>query len=321
MEARSRSPSRRISFGLQALGAKLSRTLSRDRGNDDKDADTRSISTTGSKDRSVSRGRDVYQSSGRGGAGNIRRASISRDARPTDGPDDFSVTRGREPAPGVRPTFSTGRGGAGNIRSPSRGPGSDLVEGDTGLSDAEVIRAYVAASADVPVSQTIDRSFIEQHSSGRGGAGNIFNSRSRSGSRGPTILTSPTSSTATPPRGRAPNSSPGTVTPPHTHLSPTRLTGRGGAGNFGFANTDGNERHTHIPLGPARSTGRGGAGNFGFAGADGSGVPEGISEYDEDEEKKRELSPVNKNVEKRRELSATLDGPGWSHEYDYFAIA
>ena len=30
--------------------------------------------------------------------GNIRPASLSRDARPADGPDDFSPTRGREPA-------------------------------------------------------------------------------------------------------------------------------------------------------------------------------------------------------------------------------
>ncbi|KAG6889185.1 hypothetical protein C0995_003096 [Termitomyces sp. Mi166 len=44
----------------------------------------------------------------------------------------------------------------------------DLVEGDTGLSNAEVIRAYVAAAADVP---TNDHSLIGQRSfSHRGGA-------------------------------------------------------------------------------------------------------------------------------------------------------
>jgi len=65
------------------------------------------------KDRSASRGREALvvsvseylspsftdqpQSSGRGGFGNIRQTSLSRDARPDSGPDDFSGTRGREP--------------------------------------------------------------------------------------------------------------------------------------------------------------------------------------------------------------------------------
>jgi hypothetical protein len=72
------------------------------------------------KDRSLSRGRDAFvsasrhligvlltsptpiqQSTGRGGLGNIRQASLSRDARPDSGPDDFSTTRGREPVQGV----------------------------------------------------------------------------------------------------------------------------------------------------------------------------------------------------------------------------
>jgi hypothetical protein len=68
-------------------------------------------------DRSQSRGRETFvsiclhntplsfteylcpqHSSGRGGIGNIRQASASREARP-DGPDDFSSSRGREPIP------------------------------------------------------------------------------------------------------------------------------------------------------------------------------------------------------------------------------
>lgn len=40
----------------------------------------------------------IQQSTGRGGIGNMRATSLSRDARPDSGPDDFSVTRGREPA-------------------------------------------------------------------------------------------------------------------------------------------------------------------------------------------------------------------------------
>jgi len=44
------SPSRRTSFGnaLSALGAKISRTLSRDEATDTEDPDTRSINTVGS---------------------------------------------------------------------------------------------------------------------------------------------------------------------------------------------------------------------------------------------------------------------------------
>ncbi|KAG6806572.1 hypothetical protein H0H93_002767, partial [Arthromyces matolae] len=47
------------------------------------------------------------------------------------------------------------RGGAGNIHSPSRDPSSQRVNGgdiqDTHLSDAEVIRAHVANTIDLPV--------------------------------------------------------------------------------------------------------------------------------------------------------------------------
>ena len=39
------------------------------------------------------------ESTGRGGVGTIRASSASRDGRPIDGPDDFSITRGREPLP------------------------------------------------------------------------------------------------------------------------------------------------------------------------------------------------------------------------------
>ncbi|KAG6899894.1 hypothetical protein C0993_005693 [Termitomyces sp. T159_Od127] len=81
------------------------------------------------------------------------------------------------------------------------------------------------------------------------------------------------------------------------YLSPSRSTGRGGAGNVGFA--EGNQGHTHIPLGPGRSMGRGGAGNMGFGGVDGGGVPEGIAERDEDEDE-----------DKRRKTNAVQKGEG-----------
>ena len=50
------------------------------------------------------------QSSGRGGIGNIHQSSASRDRRPESGPDDFSVTRGREPI--SHPTQVRSHGGS-----------------------------------------------------------------------------------------------------------------------------------------------------------------------------------------------------------------
>ncbi|KAJ7099031.1 hypothetical protein C8R43DRAFT_1244332 [Mycena crocata] len=94
-----------------------------------------------STDRSTSRGREPLTSSGRGGLGNIRPPSTSRD-RPLTGPDDFSSTRGREPAVAPSPEpRSTGRGGALTVAGHAR-------------------RAFNSAAPQV-------------HSSGRGGAGNI----------------------------------------------------------------------------------------------------------------------------------------------------
>ena len=149
------------------------------------------MSTPATEDtsRSRSRGRDFVRptsshqppltsllqtSSGRGGAGNIRPASHSRDANPSlSGPDDFSPTRGRDIAPPphlTSPTgiISSGRGGAGNMRSPSRGPAQPIQT----PAEHSAIVAAAERDAELP------------HSSGRGGFGNIV-SRSRSRSRGP----------------------------------------------------------------------------------------------------------------------------------------
>lgn len=129
-----------------------------------------SLHFTTMADRSQSRGRE-FQSSGRGGLGNIRPSSTSRD-RPVGGPDDFSSTRGREPA--IEPTkiYSTGRGGAGNIRSPSRDH-KEHIGPDT--HEREIVREHDRVEKDAP------------HSFGRGGLGNI----SRSRSRGPAPATPP----------------------------------------------------------------------------------------------------------------------------------
>jgi len=111
-------------------------------------------------DRSVSRGRDLA-SVGRGGAGNIvKEDSASKGIdRAIDGDE-----RGRDVEPRVTTTSHAGRGGQGNIRSPSREP----------KTDAEV-REY---------EQEVLRKNREKReanvSYGRGGSGNISQSRSRS---------------------------------------------------------------------------------------------------------------------------------------------
>ncbi|KAJ4479315.1 hypothetical protein J3R30DRAFT_3733630 [Lentinula aciculospora] len=115
------------------------------------------------EERSHSRGRDMT-SSGRGGLGNIHHAVDP--ALHESGPDDYSSTRGREPAVNPNKVVSTGRGGAGNIRSPSRDVGSHPhtpVQPDP--HQEELIRAEA------------DRDGV--HSTGRGGLGNMSRSRSR----------------------------------------------------------------------------------------------------------------------------------------------
>ncbi|KAF9549919.1 hypothetical protein CPC08DRAFT_793465 [Agrocybe pediades] len=186
-------------------------------------------------ERSLSRGREAFQSTGRGGLGNIRQTSKSRDARPNTGPDDFSVTRGREPI-NANQVFSTGRGGAGNLRSPSRGPAAGNPSID--VREEEVIREYVAANEGAI------------RSSGRGGLGN-FSDRSRS--------RDPASPSAVHSRSRSRD--PGT---------PIRFsTGRGGAGNIQSGDghiaeiIDEDERRVHrTPNEGIHSTGRGGAANL-----------------------------------------------------------
>jgi hypothetical protein len=255
------SPTRNRTFAgtLSALGAKLNRTFSGDTETlrADDSSDTYSIASTIDKsqaaaDRSLSRGREVF-SSGRGGAGNIRQSSASR-TRPVDGPDDFSQSRGREPAPAQSPrSFSIGRGGAGNMRSPSRDVKGlatpDLIE------EERVVRAHFAASQDAP------------QSSGRGGAGNITaRSRSRDPASGGTT---PLRSTG---RGGAGNiifgeNNPGAFNEDeeerknHHHREGLHSTGRGGAANISTLSEPPVEHHTHGHT-LAESHGRGGAGNI-----------------------------------------------------------
>ncbi|KAF5317765.1 hypothetical protein D9619_012501 [Psilocybe cf. subviscida] len=172
----------------------------------------------------------MIHSTGRGGLGNIRQQSASRDARPETGPDDFSATRGREPVPSKTGVFSTGRGGAGNLRSPSRDPRSSSNDAVAAEKEREVIRDYVQSHEGAAFS------------SGRGGLGNI-NPGSRSRSRDPTSATAAGEKVFS--------------------------TGRGGAGNIvagdgSIAEAYDEDERKHVPHteGGLHSTGRGGGGNI-----------------------------------------------------------
>jgi len=204
--------------------------------------------------RSISRGRD-FHSTGRGGIGNFRETSTSRDAHLNSGSDNLSPTRGREPH--VRhsdPLFSTGRGGTGNIRSPSRDP---TKLDPTEASDETVVRQHLAADEAVP------------HSTGRGGIGNINLNRSRS--RDPNNLNHSTSTLHSTGRGGVGNIHHGApiseavdeeerlkLGHPDTGV---HSTGRGGAANLTAAHEPHVEHYKHEGH-EYESTGRGGVGNI-----------------------------------------------------------
>jgi len=190
--------------------------------------------------RSLSRGRGL-QSSGRGGAGNIR--SPSREVGPiTPGPEDYSDTRGRDPIPVSHlgdAVISTGRGGAGNIRSPSRdATRAEIVSIESSPSRPEERGRGQERGYDQDLISAIDIAHDNGvHSSGRGGLGNISrpNSKSRSRSR-----------------------------------DPVQSAGRGGIGNLyigspverGILEVEENERIAHKHPAGMHSIGRGGAANL-----------------------------------------------------------
>ncbi|KAF9218838.1 hypothetical protein BS17DRAFT_790517 [Gyrodon lividus] len=214
--------------------------------------------TPNNDNRSLSRGREAFHSSGRGGIGNIRRSSQSRDTRPIDGPDDFSPTRGREPAVHSDRIISVGRGGAGNIRSPSRDAFRDRSKthaiSENTLAETEYEAKLLREHAEATT----------VHSSGRGGAGNISGSRSRS--RGPAAVVMHSTG-----RGGAGNIHSGDSVKPdlldqqerrqHPHHEGIHSTGRGGVANITGAHQPDIERVDHR-LGDFESSGRGGAGNI-----------------------------------------------------------
>jgi hypothetical protein len=233
---------------MSALAMKLSRSTSRQR----ESKESVFLDLGNNSERSVSRGREAFQSSGRGGVGNIRQGSLSRDARP-GGPDDFSPTRGREPHVRLdEQIHSTGRGGAGNIRSPSREP---RKTDPTEASDERVVRQHLAADETAP------------RSTGRGGLGNFSNSRSRSrDNRNGSSSTFQSSG-----RGGVGNIHLGSDVLSEVidederrslgHASGVHSTGRGGTGNLTPAHEPNVEHHKHLAQGH-ESTGRGGVGNI-----------------------------------------------------------
>ncbi|KAF8157263.1 hypothetical protein B0H34DRAFT_849518 [Crassisporium funariophilum] len=187
-------------------------------------------------ERSVSRGREAFQSTGRGGIGNIRQTSLSRDARPDSGPDDFSTTRGREPLGSPTQIYSTGRGGAGNIRSPSRDvsrpPNVDVLEEDVSTGRGGLGNINRSRSRD-PTNN------VPVHSTGRGGAGNLLPG---DGSAASTIDEDERRKHSTSHDGY-------------------HSTGRGGAANLTSSHEPAIERHSHVAQ-EYGSTGRGGVGNI-----------------------------------------------------------
>lgn len=206
--------------------------------------------------RSISRGRDSFHSSGRGGMGNIRRSSISSDLRPVDGLDDSGSSRGREQAVHPDRMFSVGRGGAGNMRAPSQEVGKDYPQTVTILNEHAAVQAGYE--------QQVKKHHAESnpiHSSGRGGLGNISGSRSRS--RGPIVHSTG--------RGGVGNIQygPGTGVDntdeeerkKHAHAQAIHSIGRGGAANLTSVHSPDVERVVHRHSG-FESSGRGGAGNI-----------------------------------------------------------
>jgi len=225
-------------------------------------------------ERSLSRGRGL-QSTGRGGAGNLREPSV--DLPRVAGPEDYSDTRGRDP---VRyrdedVVISLGRGGAGNIRSPSRDRSrGENVSINSSPSRAEFLREREHDRDEISAIDTAHDNGA--HSSGRGGLGNISrpDSKSRSRSRDPVNSAG---------RGGAGNLYPGSPVErgileveeneraAHQHPAGMHSTGRGGTANL----TPGDVPYVEAPVNPYganhphathkhdhESAGRGGAGNI-----------------------------------------------------------
>ncbi|EKM76886.1 hypothetical protein AGABI1DRAFT_130901 [Agaricus bisporus var. burnettii JB137-S8] len=191
---------------------------------------------TSTPERSQSRGRDAFASTGRGGVGNIRQTSVTR-AEATPSSPAVELIRGRElgnALPATSKLYSTGRGGAGNIRSPSRSHQRDLSQPPTlptvfDTSKEDIIRNHIYVTEEAPIS------------TGRGGAGNI---QSRSQSRGPALdLNNPNPNSTASPKATLPKDPPLNESPSrpvrgrndeHTTRDPAKDTSAATAGNGRF---------------------------------------------------------------------------------------
>ncbi|KAF9472317.1 hypothetical protein BDN70DRAFT_818832 [Pholiota conissans] len=187
----------------------------------------------------------------------------SRDPRPKTCPDDFSVTRGREVIVSPTNVYSTGRGGAGNLHSPLRHGSREHPTPDA--AEQEVIREYVAAHDNVPVSFFV--------SSPDGGIGNMTRSCSRDPNSDARAATSPVRHTTihishavdSTGRGGAGNIYPGDGMRADVIDEEARrrvhLTGRGSFANLSSASEPAAEHHS-VERGEYESAGRGGVSNI-----------------------------------------------------------
>ncbi|KAJ7087478.1 hypothetical protein C8R44DRAFT_991343 [Mycena epipterygia] len=205
------------------------------------------------------------------GLGNIRPPSTSREAarRSLDsGHDDFSSTRGREPARRRRQL---------SLPLAQRHPRPADDKDVRYAAEREMLKLHAERERDVV------------HSTGRGGLGNMSRSRSR-GPWSPLASPSPSrnnsSTTAVHPqvhssgRGGAGNIAPGPA-PAYERgrtgaIEGIHSTGRGGLANLTSAPIPPQDAPLHVP-GTYESTGRGGVGNMSRSRERGSGEKGGIA--------------------------------------------
>ncbi|GAA5920129.1 hypothetical protein JCM5296_005783 [Sporobolomyces johnsonii] len=149
---------------------------------------THPLTTTNT--RSSSRGRSIATSNkvlstGRGGAGNLIGVSTGEDITEFDGEEDPDVVRAvREERSRSRERegrfeiATSGRGGRGNIRSQSRNRDLELGRVPTVLEEQERSEMEDEELREEELKKKMERRGPERWvSSGRGGAGNIFNPR------------------------------------------------------------------------------------------------------------------------------------------------
>ncbi|POY75944.1 hypothetical protein BMF94_1028 [Rhodotorula taiwanensis] len=150
---------------------------------------SKSVTRSSSRGRAPAGGK-VF-STGRGGAGNLIGVAAGEDLSEFDGEEDPKVlqaaredrSRSRE-RDGYIEVTASGRGGRGNIRSQSRGRDLDLGRVPTVLEEQERMDVEDEEMRMQEILRKRERDGPEQWvSTGRGGAGNFFNSWKRNPSR------------------------------------------------------------------------------------------------------------------------------------------